>query len=228
MFAVCFGGVGALLTWRLPGHPVSWILAAAGLVSAVNFATIEYRLAGSAGRRHLPAAQYAGWVRQWIWVPLIALITVYLFLLFPDGHLPSPRWQTAGWLGGVFAIIAIAGLAFLPSPDRPNLPGLRNPLGMIPAAVPFDAVMAGLTGLLGCAVLAAWSLAVRAGGHRGTAAPDQVAGLLRLPGGPGPGARGRPVADPRDPGPDRRGRGIRRRAGGAGRGRGRRAEVPAL
>jgi hypothetical protein len=46
VFAVCFGGVGALLTWRHPGHPVSWILAAAGLVSALNFATIEYGLAG--------------------------------------------------------------------------------------------------------------------------------------------------------------------------------------
>ena len=30
VFAVCFGGVGALLTWRHPRHPVSWILAAAG------------------------------------------------------------------------------------------------------------------------------------------------------------------------------------------------------
>ena len=167
VFAVCFGGVGALLTWRHPGHPVSWILAAAGLVSAVNFATIEYGLAGSAARRHLPAAEYAGWVQQWIWVPLIALITVYLFLLFPDGHLPSPRWRPVGWLGGAFAIIAIAGLAFLPGPDRPNLPGLRNPLGMTPAAVPFDAVMAGMAGLLGCAVLAAWSLAVRS--RRGAA-----------------------------------------------------------
>ena len=161
LFAVCFGGVGALLTWRHPGHPVSWILAAAGLVSALNFATIEYGLAGSAGRRHLPAAEYAGWVQLWIWVPLIALITVYLFLLFPDGHLPSPRWRPVGWLGGAFAIIAIAGLAFYPGSDRPDLPGLRNPLGMTPAAVPFDAVVAGLAGLLGCAVLAAWSLVVR-------------------------------------------------------------------
>jgi hypothetical protein len=41
---------------------------------------------------------------------------------------------------------------------------------MAPAAVPFDAVvagLAGLAGLLGCAVLAAWSLAVRS--RRGTA-----------------------------------------------------------
>jgi hypothetical protein len=167
VFAVCFGGVGALLTRRHPRHPVGWILAAAGLVSALNFAAIEYGLAGSAGRGQLPAAGYVGWVQLWIWVPLIALITVCLFLLFPDGHLPSPRWRPVGWLGGAFAIIAIAGLAFLPGPDRPNLPGLRNPLGMTPAAVPFDAAAAGMAGLLGCAVLAAWSLVVR--GRRGTA-----------------------------------------------------------
>jgi hypothetical protein len=167
VFAVCFGGVGALLTWRHPRHPVGWILAAAGLVSALNFAAIEYGLAGSAGRAQLPAAGYVGWVQLWIWVPLIALITVCLFLLFPDGHLPSPRWRPVGWLGGAFAIIAIAGLAFLPGPDRPNLPGLRNPLGVTPAAVPFDAAAAGMAGLLGCAVLAAWSLVVR--GRRGTA-----------------------------------------------------------
>jgi hypothetical protein len=91
VFAVCFGGVGALLTWRHPGHPVGWILAATGLVSAVDFASIEYGLAASAGRGHLPAAGYAGWVQLWIWVPLVALITVYLFLLLPDGHLPSHR-----------------------------------------------------------------------------------------------------------------------------------------
>jgi hypothetical protein len=167
VFAACFGGVGALLTWRHPRHPVGWILAAAGLVSALNFAAIEYGLAGSAGRAQLPAAGYVGWVQLWIWVPLIALITVCLFLLFPDGHLPSPRWRPVGWLGGAFAIIAIAGLAFLPGPDRPNLPGLRNPLGVTPAAVPFDAAAAGMAGLLGCAVLAAWSLVVR--GRRGTA-----------------------------------------------------------
>jgi hypothetical protein len=42
LYAAGFGGVGALLTWRRPGHPVGWIFAAAGLVEAVDFATFEY------------------------------------------------------------------------------------------------------------------------------------------------------------------------------------------
>ena len=171
LFAVCFGGVGVLLTWRRPGHPVGWIFAAAGLVEAVDFATFEYGLAASAGRPHLPAAGYVGWVQLWLWVPFVALVTVYLFLLFPDGRLPSPRWRPVGWLGGGFAVLAFAGLSFNPGSEGPNLPALRNPLGVTPAAAPFDVIIAGLAGLLCCVVLAAWSLAARA--RRGTAATRQ-------------------------------------------------------
>jgi hypothetical protein len=167
LYAAGFGGVGALLTWRRPGHPVGWIFAAAGLVEAVDFATFEYGLAASAGHS-LPGSAYLGWVQLWIWVPFITLITIYLFLLFPDGHPPSPRWRPAGWLAGVFAVIAIAGLAFSPGSDRPNLPALDNPFGVAPAVVPFDVAVAGLTGLLGCAVLAAWSLVVRSRRGRAT------------------------------------------------------------
>jgi len=171
LFAVCFGGVGALLTWRRPGHPVGWIFAAAGLVEAVDFATFEYGLAASAGRRHLPAAGYVGWVQLWLWVPFVALVTVYLFLLFPDGRLPSPRWRPVGWLAGGFTVLAIAGLSFIPGPEAPKLPALRNPFGVSPAAAPFDATIAGLAGLLCCVVLAAWSLVARA--RRGTEAARQ-------------------------------------------------------
>ena len=120
LFAVCFGAVGALLTWRRPGNPVGWIFATAGLVEAVNFATFEYGLAASAGRR-LPGGAYAGWVQLWIWVPFIALITVYLFLLFPDGGLPGLRWRPVSWLAGGFTVIAVAGLALNPGSERPNL-----------------------------------------------------------------------------------------------------------
>jgi hypothetical protein len=170
LWAVGFGTVGALLTWRRPGHPVGWVFAAAGMASAVDFATFEYGLA-AAGRRGLPAGGYVGWLQLWIWVPLIALITVYLFLLFPDGRLPGPRWRPVGWMAAGFGVIAITGLALIPGGDRPNLPGLRNPFGVAPAWWPFDAAVAGLAGLVGCAVLAAWSLFARS--RRGPAVERQ-------------------------------------------------------
>ena len=93
LWAVGFGGVGALLTRRRPGHPVGWIFAAAGMLAAVDFASFEYALAVVVGHRDLPAGEYVGWLQLWIWVPFVALITVYLPLLFPDGRLPGPRWR---------------------------------------------------------------------------------------------------------------------------------------
>jgi hypothetical protein len=170
LYAVGFGGVGALVTWRRPGHLVGWILAVMGLVEALDFVTFEYGLAGSAGRG-LPGSAYAGWVQLWIWVPFVALVAVYLVLLFPDGRVSSPRWRPVSWLAGGCAVIAAAGLAFSPGSEGPNLPGLSNPFGVAPAEAPFDAAVAGLAGLVCCVVLAVWSLVAR--GRRGTATERQ-------------------------------------------------------
>ena len=54
LWALGFGGMGALLTWRRPRHPVGWILAGAGLLAAVDFVSLEYGLT-AAGRGGLPA-----------------------------------------------------------------------------------------------------------------------------------------------------------------------------
>ena len=165
LMAVGFGGVGALLTWRRPRHPVGWVFAAAGLLAAVNLATFEYGLAASAGHR-LPGAGYVGWVESWVWVPFVTLITLYVFLLFPDGRLPTPRWRPVAWLGGAFTVVAATGVALTLGSDRPDLPGLRNPFGLAPAAVPLGIAGIGLAGLVGCVVAAAWSLVLRS--RRGT------------------------------------------------------------
>jgi signal transduction histidine kinase len=165
LWAIGFGGVGALLTRRRPGHPVGWIFAAAGLLAAVDFASFEYALAVIVGDRDLPAGEYVGWLQLWIWVPFVALITVYLPLLFPGGRLPGTRWRPVSWAGAGCATIAAAGLATAPGVVV-NLRALRNPLGVDPAMASNTAIAVGLAGLLGCAVLAAWSLLVRA--RRGT------------------------------------------------------------
>ena len=151
-------------------HPVGWIFAAAGMLAALDFASFEYALAAVVGRRDLPAGEYVGWLQLWIWVPFVALITVYLPLLFPDGRLPGPRWRLVSWAAAGCGFIAAAGLAITPGVVV-NLRALRNPFGVHPAAVSNIAIAVGLAGLLGCVVLAVWSLLVRA--RRGTSVERQ-------------------------------------------------------
>jgi hypothetical protein len=170
LWAAGFGGVGALLTRRRPGHPVGWIFAAAGMLAAVDFASFEYALAVVVGHRDLPAGEYVGWLQLWIWVPFVALITVYLPLLFPDGRLPGPRWRPVSCAAAGCGVIAAAGLAITPGVVV-NLRALRNPFGVHPAAVSNTAIAVGLAGLLGCVMLAVWSLLVRA--RRGTSVERQ-------------------------------------------------------
>ena len=170
LWAVGFGLVGALLTWRRPGHPVAWVLAAAGVLAAADFASFEYALAAVVGHRDLPAGEYVGWLQLWIWVPFIALITVYLFLPFPAGRLPGPRLRPASWLAAGFAAIAAVGLAVTPG-TVVNLRGVRNPFGVAPPTASITAIVFGVAGLVGFAVLAAWSLFSRS--RRGPAVERQ-------------------------------------------------------
>ena len=53
------------------------------------------------------------------WVPFIA-ISGFLLLLFPDGHLPSPRWRWFAWLCGVALAIVFVTSGSTPgtSPTR--------------------------------------------------------------------------------------------------------------
>jgi len=78
--------VGALIASRLPANPIGWLWCATGVAYAVT------DLAG-------PLAQAAGWPLWGAWVlagwAFVALIGsfVFLFLLFPDGRLPTRRWR---------------------------------------------------------------------------------------------------------------------------------------
>ena len=174
-----------------------------------------------------PRRPVRGWVQQWIWVPLIALITVYLFLLFPR-RAPALAAVVAGRLAGRRLRDhrdRPAGVLAWPGPAQPA--GAAQPARDDPGG---GAVRCGhgradrAAGLARCSPRGRWRCAVggaqRYSGTRSSGWPAPAAWW------PWPWCPRSPVADPRDPGPDRCGRGIRRRAGGAGRGR--RAEVPAL
>jgi hypothetical protein len=60
----------------------------------------------------------ASWLGSWTNVPGIVLATVFLPLLFPDGHLATRRWLPVAWLGAAIAVVPTAILAIAYWPDR--------------------------------------------------------------------------------------------------------------
>jgi hypothetical protein len=79
------------------------------------------------------------WISEWVWttggIPLLS----FGLLLFPDGHLPSPRWRPVAWLAGATLAMFVFGTAFHTGPLA-NHPTITNPLA-IDAAEPLFGVL---------------------------------------------------------------------------------------
>jgi signal transduction histidine kinase len=127
---IVFAGFGAFIASRVPRNPIGWLFMAVASLVALGFVGGEY--AGYALRTNpgsLPAPEWAAWFGEWTWIPAIGLMTTFLFLLFPDGRLPSRRWRPVAWFAG-----ALLGAAFvLGAFTERRLGGLvENPVGFIP------------------------------------------------------------------------------------------------
>src|SRR5439155_16007972 len=82
----------------------------------------------------LPFRTAAAWIDRWAIVPALCL-PILLFLLFPDGHVPSGRWRPVLWLA--LAAPAVTTVLFAVTPGRmtgafAQLTSVRviNPLGI--------------------------------------------------------------------------------------------------
>jgi hypothetical protein len=89
-----------------------------------------------------------------------------VFLLFPDGRLPSRRWRPLALVSGVVLVLASVGVAL--SPGRlANLGGARNPFGLEGHPWLFNGMLVFLLLLPLCMVLSAASLVLRFRRSRG-------------------------------------------------------------
>jgi hypothetical protein len=116
---VSFSVVGALIASHRPENPIGWIFLAVGFFCGLLSAADEYAVyALLTNPGALPLGAEASWLGQWIWAPGFGLILVFLPLLFPDGHPPSPRWRPVAWLGGLSIGLTGVSSTILLWPER--------------------------------------------------------------------------------------------------------------
>ncbi len=131
-------GVGLLVAFRRPGHPIGWLLLAnAFLLTTIGFAQAYAAYALQEQPGALPGPEWAVLWDQSSW-PLLFAVLIAIAFVFPDGRLPSPRWRRVAF-GAAASFAAFLVLSFFdPEPfeapyervDRP-LPGLPEMLGVL-------------------------------------------------------------------------------------------------
>ena len=142
------GVVGALIVSTHPRHPIGWMFCAAPLFFGASFFTRQYAiLALVVAPGTLPFGQAMAWFGFWLEIPAVALFILFLPLLFPDGHLPSPRWRPVAIAAA--AAVGITVLLTMVAPDTYALyPSIRNPIGLDQYKGVFDAIEGTLQVLL--------------------------------------------------------------------------------
>ena len=121
--------LGVLITVRRPGNRIG------RLFSAVAFFTGLVELSDAYASRALIAAPgtlprglAAGWLANWVWVPVVFGLLACLPLIFPNGTLLTQRWRWIWWLVIAHVVLLSVGLAFAPA--QLNDYDVENPLGI--------------------------------------------------------------------------------------------------
>ena len=131
-----FPVIGYVLASRRPENSIGWLMLGMGVffgVTAIASEVGSYLI--HSGRQDAGLVLVA--FDQPSWVPIVVLPVTFLLLLFPDGHLPSPRWRWFAWGLGVALTVVFFSILLDPAPMQESpVPGAANPLG-IEAISPF-------------------------------------------------------------------------------------------
>src|SRR5215204_4605640 len=127
---IIYAPVGALIASRHPANPVGWLLCLFGVVISISHFCAQYAIyALLAQPDSLPAGQAMAWIVSWM-LPIIIGLSMFPFLVFPNGRLPSRRWRWVAWLTVAFVVVGVISSAFASGALMGILGPIRNPLGI--------------------------------------------------------------------------------------------------
>jgi two-component system NarL family sensor kinase len=131
--APLYAVLGAVILPRRPGHPVGRLFAAVAVASAVTAVAAAFA-----------ALRPMAWVLEWSFPIALGLIPM-IFLVYPDGRLPSPRWVWVRRLLAAAIVVAAVPLAWA-SWRHPGV--LSDITGTVPADVDVAIAVTGVGYLL--------------------------------------------------------------------------------
>ena len=102
---VSLSGVGGVLVMQRPGNAIGALLLFTGTMTAVSWSGGYYvDLDDFVGPGRLPFIVPMAWLTGWLFSPAVGLLAVFAPMLYPSGHLPSPRWR-------IVATVALTAIA---------------------------------------------------------------------------------------------------------------------
>ena len=138
--------VGAIVLAYRPGNATGRLLVVVGFGVTTTFFSAGYTDYASITGHALPGFAFMDWLGNVIWPQNIAF-GMLLALLFPTGHLPSPRWRWLLWAGVAGMALNALSSAFMPGVFSGET--TVNPFG-VPALGPLLSIL----GLLSNALVA--------------------------------------------------------------------------
>jgi hypothetical protein len=139
--------IGSLIVAKQPDNRVGWLFLAASVGIAVSTASFNYiSLSVHRFALALPGTVFVAWLSSWIMIPTLISLVIFVPLLFPTGHVPSPRWRPVARFGLVGISLTTIGSAMVAGPL--DSIGVDNPFG-VPLSHPLVDIVGGLDAISG-------------------------------------------------------------------------------
>jgi signal transduction histidine kinase len=123
--------VGAVVVLAVPGNRTGWLLLAAAAVMGVGEAFTQAGIYGvHTSPGSVPAAGYMAAIGPALQACGLLIAVVCVPIVFPDGHLPGPRWRWLSWAAAAAIACLFLGNLLSPSTNEDQLAHWPSPLGL--------------------------------------------------------------------------------------------------